>query len=282
MNCLNGEKYLREAIDSVYAQTYENWEIIFWDNVSTDDSAQIAKSYDSKLRYYKANKTTTLGKARMLAIEKSLGDHISFLDCDDIWFSEKLKKQIDVLLCDNDLGFVYCRAEKISNTNKLLGYIPDYLNELPSGFIFKQLVKQNFIPFVSVLVPKDKYYQSGGFPEHFKNSTDYYLFLKLSYKHKVAAINDVCCQYRVHSGNMSNSHLVIGATEDIEAVSSFLPDKYAEEGLLHCHATLALMYLKERNVIVAVTTLLKYGGLTILFNRLGRKLKNLLIRKMNA
>ena len=50
MNCFNGEKYLHEAIDSVYAQSYHNWEIIFWDNASTDDSACIAKTYDNKLK----------------------------------------------------------------------------------------------------------------------------------------------------------------------------------------------------------------------------------------
>ena len=52
MNCYNGEKYLKEAIDSVYNQTYDNWEIIFWDNASTDKSAEIAKSYNSKIRYF--------------------------------------------------------------------------------------------------------------------------------------------------------------------------------------------------------------------------------------
>ena len=45
MNCYNGEKFLREAIDSVYEQTYKNWEIVFWDNASTDNSARIAKAY---------------------------------------------------------------------------------------------------------------------------------------------------------------------------------------------------------------------------------------------
>ena len=53
MNCYNGETYLREAIDSIYAQTYQNWEIIFLDNASTDDSANIAKSYDKKIKYLK-------------------------------------------------------------------------------------------------------------------------------------------------------------------------------------------------------------------------------------
>ena len=55
MNCYNSERFLKEAIDSVYAQTYSNWEIIFWDNASTDDSATIANSYDERLKYYFAS-----------------------------------------------------------------------------------------------------------------------------------------------------------------------------------------------------------------------------------
>ena len=60
MNCYNGEAFLKNAIDSVYAQTYKNWEIIFWDNASTDTSADIALSYDKKINYFKdvANQTT--------------------------------------------------------------------------------------------------------------------------------------------------------------------------------------------------------------------------------
>ena len=53
INCFNGEEFLREAIDSVLAQTYTHWEIVFWDNQSTDATAEIVKSYtDSRIRYY--------------------------------------------------------------------------------------------------------------------------------------------------------------------------------------------------------------------------------------
>ena len=50
MNCYNSDRYLKEAIDSVYMQSYPNWEIIFWDNASTDRSSEIAKSYNDKLK----------------------------------------------------------------------------------------------------------------------------------------------------------------------------------------------------------------------------------------
>ena len=70
MNCFNGEKYLREAIDSVQAQTYENWELIFWDNQSTDVSAGIVKSFDDpRIYYFYAPKHTHLYEARNYAIE---------------------------------------------------------------------------------------------------------------------------------------------------------------------------------------------------------------------
>ncbi|HZY30567.1 MAG TPA: glycosyltransferase, partial [Candidatus Methylomirabilis sp.] len=54
MNCLNGERYLREAMDSVFAQTYTDWEIVFWDNASTDASAEIAKGYGDRVRYFRS------------------------------------------------------------------------------------------------------------------------------------------------------------------------------------------------------------------------------------
>ena len=91
MNCYNGEMYLREALDSVLSQTYTNWELIFWDNQSSDKSETIFLSYDdSRLIYFYAPQHTNLGKARTLAIEKTRGQWIAFLDVDDLWFPEKL------------------------------------------------------------------------------------------------------------------------------------------------------------------------------------------------
>ena len=86
MNCYNGQKYLEESIESVLSQTYKNWELIFWDNQSADKSAEIFKLYkDKRLKYFLSKEHTTLYKARNLAIEKSSGDFIAFLDTDDLW-----------------------------------------------------------------------------------------------------------------------------------------------------------------------------------------------------
>src|SRR4051812_42401163 len=91
MNCRNSEQHLREAIDSVVVQTYKNWEIIFYDNLSTDSSPEIAKSYGKKLRYIRGEKSMSLGEARNEALKHANGDLITFLDCDDLWSPDKLE-----------------------------------------------------------------------------------------------------------------------------------------------------------------------------------------------
>ena len=95
VNCFNGEKYLKEALASVLNQSYENWEIIFWDNQSNDKSSIIFKSYkDKRFKYYYASQHTLLYDARNQAIEKSSGDFIAFLDTDDFWEKNKLELQM--------------------------------------------------------------------------------------------------------------------------------------------------------------------------------------------
>ena len=88
MNCYNGEKYLQRAIDSIIVQTYKNLEIIFWDNASTDSSADIYRNTaekDARFKYFKSEKNVNLGEARALAVNECTGDYITFLDTDDEW-----------------------------------------------------------------------------------------------------------------------------------------------------------------------------------------------------
>ena len=97
MNCRNGDKFLRQAISSVYVQTYKNWEIVFVDNLSTDKTYQIIKEYDLKLRYFKTNEVLGLGQARNFGLSKCDGKYIAFLDTDDVWLPSKLCRQVGCL-----------------------------------------------------------------------------------------------------------------------------------------------------------------------------------------
>ena len=80
VNCYNGEKYLDQCLKSIFSQTYKNWEVIFWDNNSNDNSCKIFNSYnDNRLKYYKSKVNVSLGQARAWAVEKCAGKFISFL-----------------------------------------------------------------------------------------------------------------------------------------------------------------------------------------------------------
>ena len=107
VNCFNGEFFLRDSLESILNQTYKNWEVIFWDNQSNDNSSKIFKSYkDKRFKYFLSNNHTLLYEARNKAIEKTNGELIGFLDVDDIWLSNKLELQVPLLSKPN-ISLVY-------------------------------------------------------------------------------------------------------------------------------------------------------------------------------
>ena len=99
INCHNASNYLAESINSVIKQKYKNWELIIYDNFSKDKTYSIIKKFlkDKRIKYYKSNSFLNLYHARNLAINKSKGKFVTFLDADDWWTDNKLDKQIRFL-----------------------------------------------------------------------------------------------------------------------------------------------------------------------------------------
>ena len=134
MNCHNGEKYLRKSIQSLMLQNYKNWELIFWNNCSSDNSKKIFNSLkDNRFKYYENNKLKNLYDVRNLAVNKAKGKYICLLDTDDWWIKTKLEKQIKLFLDDKKLNFVYSNFFQFyQNTKKSKVF---YKNVLPQGII---------------------------------------------------------------------------------------------------------------------------------------------------
>ena len=108
MNCYNGEKYLKQSIKSIINQTYKNWELIFWDNCSTDNSKKITKKFkDNRIYYFKSKQFVNLYEARNLALKKCKGKYISFLDTDDKWKPNKLYNQISFFKKNKNIKMLY-------------------------------------------------------------------------------------------------------------------------------------------------------------------------------
>ena len=195
MNCLNGEKYLSQAIDSVYNQTFKDWEIIFWDNASTDKSAEIAKSYGEKIRYFCSEKTYTLGKARNLSTKKTRGEFIAFLDCDDIWLSKKLEKQVSLLEKKEDVDLVFSDAIYFSEKGNLCQIYQKFKPD--RGYIFSHLLRKYFLCFTSILVRKSAIGDKDWFNERLKYHEDADFCLRQAYKFKFDYCDEPLVKYYV-------------------------------------------------------------------------------------
>ena len=202
MNCFNGQNFLKDSIESVKNQTYQNWELIFWDNRSNDKSAEIFKSYDEKrFKYFCADKHTTWYEARNLAIEKSNGDFIAFLDTDDLWCNEKLEMQMD-FFSNSEVGLVYSNLWIIkNNTNKRKIYTK---KNLARGFIYNDLIKNYNIGILTVVLRKKFYLKlKKKFDERFSIIGDFDLFLRLSKLCIFESVQKPLAFYRLHAGNLS-------------------------------------------------------------------------------
>lgn len=217
INCYNGEKYLREAIDSVIAQTYENWELVFWDNQSTDSTREIVESYkDSRIHYFYAPKHTPLGEARNLAVEKANGEYINFLDADDVWSANKLEKQVE-LIVPGEVEVVYTPFELLIegqvNENMIKVFFELYLLQNNGVADYKSLLKNNYIVFSSVLLNKKIFLENGGINKSFQQYEDYELLLKSSMLTRFACASIACTKYRIHGSNYSTDNRCRGYVE---------------------------------------------------------------------
>jgi glycosyltransferase involved in cell wall biosynthesis len=211
MNCYNGERYLREAIDSVFAQTFADWEIIFWDNASTDGSADIARSYtDPRMRYFRGERNVPLGEARKLALAQARGEWIGFLDTDDLWYPQKLARQIGALQ-GNDHVLCYSAIHEIRPDG---APIREVRLAYPSGRMFEQQLMQYDINMVSPLLRRKTLEEYGlSFNPEVTASEEYNLFLRLIVHGTVCAIDEPLAAMRIGSGTLTDRQMSRWAAE---------------------------------------------------------------------
>jgi len=202
INCFNGEKYLAEALNSVLAQTYENWEIVFWDNKSTDKSAEIFQNYkDDRFKYYCADShARILYKARKEALKKTKGDFIAFVDVDDWWVPDKLEKQI-LLFQDSKVGLVYGNFWYIFENKKKI--ILNKKNN-PTGMILGDLLKDYIIKSPTYIIRKNFLDSLElNFNEKYHIIGEFDLILRLAANCKIDCVQTPIAYVRIHGKNES-------------------------------------------------------------------------------
>jgi glycosyltransferase involved in cell wall biosynthesis len=198
-NCYNGEKYLRAAIDSVYAQTYRDWELVLWDNGSTDATPEIARTDDERLRYFRNDGATVpLGEARNRAIAMCRGEYIAFLDCDDLWLPERLARGVATLDAQTGCDFVYSNFFHFDDSGRETLALR---GEQPAGHVFEQFLQRYPVGILTVLLRKRALERLDElFDPSLHISEEYDLFMRLLYGAKAAYIAEPLAKYRIHPG----------------------------------------------------------------------------------
>lgn len=203
MNCYNGEKELPEALESVRKQTFQDWEIVFWDNCSDDNSAEIARAWGPKLRYFKSGSTVPLGAARNLAISQARSPYIAFLDCDDLWLPDKLQKQVSLFEANPRLGLA-CTDTLIMRDGNVLSRV--FENSQPErGMVFDALMRRQWISMSSAMIARsalDNLAQDASwFDERLNVCEEADVFYRLTHDWEADYIDEPLTVWRVHGDN---------------------------------------------------------------------------------
>ena len=154
LNCYNSAKFLKKSIRSVISQNYRNWELIIFDNCSTDNTKlEVSKFINNKkIKYFKSKKFCSLYEARNLAIKKTKGSLITFLDADDWWIKNKLTKQVQFIQKNKKFNVIYSNLFLFNEKKKKTSLFSK--EKLYNGNITQSLLNNFKMPILTTMIRK--------------------------------------------------------------------------------------------------------------------------------
>jgi len=205
ITCYNQGHFLREAIDSVLAQSYRNFEIILVDDGSTDDTSQIAATYPS-IRYIHQN-NSGLAKARNTGIEHSKGTFVVFLDADDRLVNIALEAGIYHLNAHPECAFVSGRYAVLRGNGQIT---PQSRHSFVEKDHYLELLRGNYIGMHGTVMYRRAVFESvGGFDPSFGACEDYDMYLRVARTSPVFCHDSIVAQYRFHSQNITEDRALM-------------------------------------------------------------------------
>ena len=212
MPCFNHARFLTDSINSVLRQTYSDLELVIVDDCSTDDSWAVINSLasgDGRIQAIRQEQNQGLSKARNAALRRARGEFIAFCDSDDVWECDKIRIQMDLLDRNPNHDVAYCDTIIINENGLPTGkrfsqlYPPP---KQPSGWLFPDLIKGNFINIQSVLLRANRAQPVERFDEQIEWIQDWWYWVRLSRKHRFLYSQEPLARYRIHSGSTNVVH----------------------------------------------------------------------------
>lgn len=197
----NTGRFISATIESVLNQTYSNWEMIIVDDCSTDDTDEIIKNYtDYRIRYFKKSKNTGAADSRNIALKEAKGEWIAFLDSDDLWKPDKLRKQIEFMK-RNHYKFSCTYNDYIDEDSNPLGRIDTCPRKINKAGMYMY----NWVSCLTVMYNRKEIglIQIRNIPKR----NDYALWLKVIKKADCYCLPEVLGSYRVRKKSVSHDKL---------------------------------------------------------------------------
>lgn len=199
MPVYNGERYLCEAIDSVLAQTFGDFELLIINDGSTDRSMEVVDGYnDSRMQLIQNSEGKGVVGARNTGIAHAVGDYIAMMDCDDVSFPTRLEEQVGFLDRNPDFGMVGAWAEAIDEDSRSIGTLMEYNappEAIPSLLLFNNYFIQSAVLIRKSALPEGNYL--------IYLAEDYDLWVRIAERSRVWNLQEVLLKYRVHASSTS-------------------------------------------------------------------------------
>ena len=203
MTVYNAALYLRESIDSVFAQSLKDWELIVVDDGSTDASPSIMQDYtDPRVRVFPLPKNIGRTPALRHAFDQARGHYIAVLDNDDISHPERLVRQVAFLDKHPDVALVGSWAQYIDGHGVILG---EFTPPVEQDELQDCLGWMNPIVHSSAMFRRSSALAVGGYSKHLVYAQDFGLILALAQHSKIAMIDDFLCQLRFLTTSITRS-----------------------------------------------------------------------------
>jgi glycosyltransferase involved in cell wall biosynthesis len=265
----NHEKFIGDTIGSVINQTYQNWEMLVIDDCSTDNSWEIIQEYvkmDSRIRASRNKENKGLIYNWKFLIDNSKGKYLAFLEGDDFFHKDNLKKKVEIFDKYSDLGMVYCNFSIVDENGGIIvgnhnsfQNVRTYKDEFitPSEYLSS---KYHLINSYGQVMIRRSALEKTGYPRTLDPiakvflPSDWDFNFRISTQNKVYYIDDVLFNYRKHSSN--NSYNAIMAFKHI----SLLLDEYEKEFAGNKEILNAIKYKKGRYVYSKVIYFLDAGS----------------------
>lgn len=202
----NREKLILDCLNSVFSQTYPNLEVIVVEDASTDRTLAVLREHEDKIRIIKRNQNSGLcSVTRNQAVKAARGKYVALLDSDDLWFPEKIEKQVEFMEANPQIPLCHTYCALIDKDGVQIG-IRHESQLRPSGDYFEFLLQHCWITISSVMVRNTVFEEIGYFDEDPRCGIwgeDVDFFLRVASKYQIGLIDEVLAAYRKTELNTS-------------------------------------------------------------------------------